>query len=96
MPQGNFKPPLTAEQLRDIGQRRDSADIIPLLWEIKRLRALVMRADQVVQRIAGGDYLVETFRAELRGEPVLEEMEKLRASVDLHAKPDDYSRRKVE
>lgn len=93
MPLDNFKPGLTTEQLRDIGLRRDAADIIPLLWEIKRLRVLVMRADQVVRRMVGGDYLVETFRAELAGEPVLEEMERLRASVDLNAKPEDYKHR---
>ncbi|WP_147328307.1 hypothetical protein [Duganella sp. BJB475] len=92
----NFKPALKAEHLREIGLRRDAADIIMLLWEIKRLRALVMRADQVVQRISGGDYLVETFRAELRGEPVLEEMERRRAAVDLQAKPPGYDRRQGE
>jgi hypothetical protein len=94
MPQDNFKPPMTAEQLRDIGLRRDPSDIIPLLWEIKRLRALVMRADQVVRQIRGGDYIVETFRAELVGEPVLLEMEALRNSVDLQARPEGSLRRR--
>lgn len=33
------KPPLTFEQLHDIGQRRKGdADVKALLWEIKRLR----------------------------------------------------------
>ncbi|WP_174999084.1 hypothetical protein [Rugamonas aquatica] len=88
MPQDNFKPPLTTEQLRAIGLRRDAADVIPLLWEIKRLRALVLRGDQVVRRIIHGDYLVEIFKQELLGEPVLEEEELRRASVDLGARPD--------
>jgi hypothetical protein len=52
MAQDNFDPPLTTEQLHDIGVRRDPGDIIPLLWEIKRLRALVLRADQVVKGIS--------------------------------------------
>ena len=88
MPVENFKPPLTTEQLHEIGRRQDAADIIPLLWEIKRLRALVLRGDQVVRRISHGDYLVEIFKKELLGEPVLEDEERCRASVDLSAKPD--------
>lgn len=35
MPLHNFKTPMTAAQLRDIGVRRDPADIILLLWEIE-------------------------------------------------------------
>lgn len=80
MPLDNFKAPMTADLLREIGLRRDAADIIPLLWEIKRLRALVLRADQIMQRISHGDFLEETFRRELEGEPVLEEAKLLRAT----------------
>ena len=41
-----FRPSLTKDQLHDIGQRMDARDIPALLWEIARLRAVVMRADQ--------------------------------------------------
>jgi hypothetical protein len=94
MAQDNFNPPLTTEQLHDIGVRRDPGDIIPLLWEIKRLRALVLRADQVVKGIRHGDYIVEVFRKELEGEPVLEERARLSASVDLNARPPAEGRRR--
>jgi hypothetical protein len=73
MPVPNFKPPLTAEQLRDIQARRDPADIIPLLWEIKRLRALVLRADQLQGGLGSGGIILETLRDELVGEPCVEE-----------------------
>lgn len=76
MPQDNFKPPMTAAHLRVIGQRRDAADILPLLWEIKRLRALVLRADQVMQGRTPGNFIEDVFRRELVGEPVLEEQKR--------------------
>lgn len=38
-----FRPSLTNAELHDIGQRKDPADIIRLLWEIKRLRDLTLR-----------------------------------------------------
>lgn len=41
-----FRPSLTKDELHDIGVRRDAADIPALLWEIARLRAVVLRADQ--------------------------------------------------
>jgi hypothetical protein len=37
-----FKPPLTRDQLVQIQERnKDSADVFALLWEIKRLRAVI-------------------------------------------------------
>ena len=57
------RKPLTAEQLREIWLRNQNADMLAVLWEVKRLRALVVRASQ----------LHWTFRDELRGEPCLEE-----------------------
>jgi hypothetical protein len=91
MPQDNFKPPLTTEQLHEIGLRRSADDVIPLLWEIKRLRALVLRGDQVVREIgSAGSYLVRIFREELAGEPVLEDMKRMR--IDLY-RSDERPRR---
>ena len=46
-PSTTFKPPLTNEELHYIGQRKDSVDIVRLLWEIKRLQAVALRADQL-------------------------------------------------
>jgi hypothetical protein len=73
----NFRPPLTAAELREIGLRRDPADILRLLWEIKRLRAIVLRAHQyqlTVHGGAGGSTLVlNALRRELEGEPVIAE-----------------------
>lgn len=59
-----FRPSLTKEQLHDIGQRMDARDIPALLWEIARLRAVAMRADQLLQ---GAD-TNGMIRAELRRE----------------------------
>lgn len=58
-----FRKPLTAQQLRDIWLRNQSADMLAVLWEVKRLRSLVVRAS----------HLHWTFREELKGEPCLDE-----------------------
>jgi len=43
-----FKAPLTAEQLRTIRERQPwNPDVIALLWEVKRLRATLLRLHQV-------------------------------------------------
>lgn len=49
-----FNPPLTRAQLQEIQARNpDNADVRALLWEIKRLRAIVVRADQLQRSISG-------------------------------------------
>jgi hypothetical protein len=48
----DFKPPLSFEELKEIQDRnRDNADVRRLLWEIKRLHAVVSRANQLVRSI---------------------------------------------
>ncbi len=43
-----FKDPLSAEQLRAIRERQPwNPDVITLLWEIKRLRSVLLRLHQV-------------------------------------------------
>lgn len=43
-----FRDPLTLEQLRDIRERQPwNPDVIALLWEVKRLRSIVLRLHQV-------------------------------------------------
>jgi hypothetical protein len=76
-----FKPPLTRERLHDIAVRKDPQDINELLWEIKRLRALALRIDQVQRSltVSGGmSMLLESLRADLRNEPCVLEEERLR------------------
>jgi hypothetical protein len=49
-----FKAPLIHDQLVAIQERnKDNADIFALLWEIKRLRAVVLQADQLQRSIRG-------------------------------------------
>ena len=85
MKRTTFRPKLTADELRDIGLRRDPADIIRLLWEIKRLRAIALRAHQyqlTARGNVGGSMLVlNALRQELEGEPVVAEQAPL---DDLH------------
>ncbi|WP_238888697.1 hypothetical protein [Achromobacter insuavis] len=43
-----FKAPLTTEQLRAIRERQPwNPDVIALLWEIKRIRSMLLRLHQV-------------------------------------------------
>lgn len=43
-----FKAPLTTEQLRAIRERQPwNPDLIALLWEIKRMRSMLLRLHQV-------------------------------------------------
>lgn len=46
-----FRPPILLSELHDIGVRKQSSDVIPLLWEIKRLQAIVRRAYQLEQSL---------------------------------------------
>ena len=44
------RPPLTREQQKDIWQRSRQPAVHVLLWEIHRLRALVLRANDFVRQ----------------------------------------------
>lgn len=73
-----FRPPLSTDELRAIGLRNSAGDILPLLWEIKRLRGMVLRANQVIRdlpQIGGPNGIVrECLQADLKVEPcVLDE-----------------------
>lgn len=78
-----FRTPLTRAQLHDIGRRRDPVDVTALLWEIARLRALVLRADQLQRslgNVGGGvGTILGALRRELAGEPVVDEQGSLDA-----------------
>ncbi|CUI03864.1 hypothetical protein BN2497_2505 [Janthinobacterium sp. CG23_2] len=83
--------PLTLEQLRDIGKRKDPADIPALLWEIKRLQILILRVDQVQQGATGGGGIIwDVLRGNLDREPcVLAERERKRKAWDDVYEPGD-------
>lgn len=77
-----FKEPIPTDQLRMIQERnRDSADVRALLWEIKRMRATLLYADQLQRELptmAGPQgAILETLRAKLKGEPCVKEFPRL-------------------
>jgi len=77
-----FKPPLTKETLVEIQDRNpESADVRALLWEVKRLRALALYADQL-QRMLGTlpgpqGAILDTLREKLKDEPCVNEFPRL-------------------
>lgn len=84
-----FKPPLFATKLRDICLRNPgNADVLTLAWEVKRLRATVLRADQFTKQIGtmGGiqGMMLESLRAALKDEPAVAEQAAL--TPDLSAR----------
>lgn len=77
-----FKEPLPTDQLREIQERnRDSADVRLLLWEIKRLRAVVLYADQLQRMLTTlpgpQGAILDTLREKLRNEPCVKEFPRL-------------------
>lgn len=84
-----FREPLTTEELHEIGVRKDGADVVRLLWEIKRLRAMLLSTNQVLRDIEPQlgplGIVLKCLKDRLVVEPVIMEMEKLR--VDTKRKP---------
>jgi hypothetical protein len=76
-----MRPPLTKADLLAIQERSDSPDTRALLWEIRRLRALVLRTNDMVRLMdsRGGPagILLESMRMTLKDEPVVLEQKKL-------------------
>jgi hypothetical protein len=85
MPDKPRSPPLTSDQLRGIWQRAPIPAVRRLLWEIHRLRALVLRANDFVRMAThrGADKrmdstssaLLDGLRESLEDEPVVKEDE---------------------
>lgn len=76
-----MKKPLTKADLQAIQDRNDSPDVRALLWEIKRLRGIVLRADQL-QRLLGDvggsqGMVLAGLRGELENEPCVQEQPRL-------------------
>ncbi|MGJ9420332.1 hypothetical protein ACHAC9_21635 [Massilia sp. CMS3.1] len=81
-----FKEPLPTAQLREIQERNlDSADVRALLWEIKRLRSVLLYADQLqrmLTTLAGPQgAILDTLREKLRDEPCVKEFPRLPPSA---------------
>ncbi|MCP1404414.1 hypothetical protein [Achromobacter insolitus] len=77
-----FKDPLTFADLRAIRERQPwNADVLALLWEVKRLRAAMLRLHQVscdLKRPAGltGD-IYDDLLADLAREPCVLERDQM-------------------
>ncbi|MFY4261447.1 hypothetical protein ACOTCG_27920 [Achromobacter xylosoxidans] len=77
-----FKDPLTTEQLRAIRERQPwNPDVIALLWEIKRMRSMLLRLHQVSgdlkRPISIIGVVYDDLMEELRAEPCVIEQQQL-------------------
>lgn len=74
----NARKPLTTVELVEIRLRSDSPDMRAVLWEIRRLRRIVSRADQLERSLGpiGGavGMIRDILRAELDEEPSIAEL----------------------
>ncbi|WP_025138066.1 hypothetical protein [Achromobacter sp. DH1f] len=81
-----FKAPLTHSELRAIRERQPwNADVLALLWEVKRMRSMLLRLHQVsgdLKRPAGlmGD-IYDELLAGLATEPCVVEMDQMTAEL---------------
>ncbi|WP_043345134.1 hypothetical protein [Cupriavidus basilensis] len=80
-PDGRYEyPRRTAAELRAIYARNPCPEVRELLWEIHRLRILLVRANQLQKAYDCGCHashmqILDKFRAEIQGEPCIEERE---------------------
>ncbi len=76
-----MRPPLTREQLEAIQARNpDSPDTRALLWEIKRLRAVVLKSHDYFRQAPMSSVartMHESMVEQLENEPVVKEQPKL-------------------
>lgn len=61
-----FRAPLSIEQLKQIQGRNESADVLALLWEVRRLREIAATADELDQSLGPCVGMSAFIRAELR------------------------------
>lgn len=64
----NFRKPLSTVELVEIRLRNDSPDMRAVLQEVRRLRAIVSKADQLERSLGPTGDEVETIRDGLRAE----------------------------
>ena len=77
-----FKEPLTKLTLQEIQDRNpDSPDVRVLLWEVARLRSLVLYADQLQRMLTTlpgpQGAVLDTLRDRLKDEPCVREFPRL-------------------
>ena len=61
-----IRAPLSIEQLKEIQGRNDSADVLALLWEIRRLRSIAATADELDKSLGSCVGMLGLICAELR------------------------------
>lgn len=91
-------PRHTKAQLRTIYERNPCPEVRELLWEIHRLRVLLLRADQLQKAMASHcarstQLVLEIFRLELQGEPCVEESEAWQAKFFGPRQTSEYTAR---
>lgn len=73
-----IRPALTSQDLEKIGERQDAADVALLVAEVRRLRGIVLRADQLqVSLTRTRNLILDALRSDLNREPWIHE-ERLR------------------
>ena len=80
-----FKKPLTKADLQEIQARNHDPDVQALLWEVSRLRSMVLLTDQLQRMLSTlpgqqGD-LLEMIRGKLADEPCVKEFPRLPAEA---------------
>lgn len=76
-----FKDPLTKASLQEIQERNPDPDVRTLLWEVARLRSMLLYADQLQRMLTTlpgpQGAILETLRDKLKDEPCLKEFPRL-------------------
>lgn len=61
-----FREPLSIERLKEIQGRNDPADVLALLWEVRRLRKIAATADELDRSLGPRVGMPGLLRASLR------------------------------
>jgi hypothetical protein len=76
-----FKEPLTKEVLQEMQRRASDPDTLALLWEVARLRSVVLYADQLQRMLTTlpgpQGAILDTLRGKLADEPCVKEFPRL-------------------
>ena len=68
-----IRKPLSIEQLKEIQERSDSADMRAVLWEVRRLREIAAMADELDRslgpRVGKPGLIRAALRVQLDGQP---------------------------
>ena len=76
-----FKDPLTKEVLQEIQDRNPDPDVRSLLWEVARMRSVLLYADQLQRMLTTlpgpQGAILDTLREKLKEEPCVKEFSRL-------------------